>query len=87
MKKPVLIGIVLFVALIAFMLYSTLGMAGNKVEVCMQYDGRTSCRTASGSSKDYALRTAKSNACAEISSGVTDTIKCENSDPVRMTWK
>jgi hypothetical protein len=53
----------------------------------MQYDGRTSCRTAAGSTRDFALRTATSNACAEIASGVTDTIKCEHAEPVRVTWK
>jgi hypothetical protein len=87
MKKPVLIGILLFAALVALIAYSTMGMAANRVEVCMEFDGRTSCRTAAGSTKDFALRTATSNACAEIASGVTDTIKCEHTDPARVTWK
>ena len=87
MKKPVLIGILLFAALVALIAYSTMAMAANRVEVCMEFDGRTSCRTAAGSTKDFALRTATSNACAEIASGVTDTIKCEHTDPARVTWK
>ena len=87
MKKPVLIGILLFAALIALIAYSTMGTAASRVEVCMQYDNRTACRTASGSTKDFALRTATSNACAQIVSGVTDTIKCEHTEPVSVTWK
>lgn len=87
MKKPVLIGVLIFAALIALIVYSTLGTAANRVEVCMQYDGRTSCRTAAGSTRDFALRTATSNACAEIAGGVTDTIKCEHAEPLRVTWK
>ena len=87
MKKPVLVGILLFAALIALIAYSTMGTSANRVEVCMVYDGRNACRTASGSTKDFALRTATSNACAQIASGVTDTIKCEHADPVRVTWK
>ena len=87
MKKPVLVGILLFAALIALIAYSTMGTSANRVEVCMAYDGRNACRTASGSTKDFALRTATSNACAQIASGVTDTIKCEHADPVRITWK
>jgi len=87
MKKPVLIGILLFAALVALIAYSTMGTASNRVEVCMQYEGRSACRTASGSTKDFALRTATSNACAQIVSGVTDTIQCEHADPVRVTWK
>jgi len=87
MKKPVLIGIVLFAALIGLIVYSTMGTAANRVEVCMQYEDRNACRTASGSTKDFALLTAISNACAQIVSGVTDTIKCEHTDPARVTWK
>jgi hypothetical protein len=87
MKKPVLVGILLFAALIALIAYSTMGTSANRVEVCVSYDGRNACRTASGSTKDFALRTATSNACAQIASGVTDTIKCEHADPVSVTWK
>ncbi len=87
MKKPVLFGILLFIALVILIIYSTLGTAANRVEVCMQFDGRTACRTAAGSTKEFALRAATSNACAQIVSGVTDTVKCEHSEPVRVTWK
>jgi hypothetical protein len=87
MKKPVLVGVLLFAVLIALIAYSSLGTAAKRVEVCMQFDGRTACRTAAGATKDFAERTATSNACAQISSGVTDTINCEHAEPVRVTWK
>jgi hypothetical protein len=87
MKKPVLIGVLIFAAVVAVIVYSTMTMASNRVEVCMEFNGRTACRTAAASSKEFALRTATQNACAEIASGVTDTIKCEHSEPVRVTWK
>jgi hypothetical protein len=86
-KKPVLIGVLLFAALVAFMIYRTMSMSGFRVEACMQFNGRTSCRTAAGSTREFAQRTAISNACAEIASGVTDSIACEHSDPVKLTWK
>jgi hypothetical protein len=56
------------------------------VEVCMQFHGAAACRTASGTTEEFALRTATTNACAQISSGVTDSIACENSQPVKVTW-
>jgi hypothetical protein len=56
------------------------------VEVCMEFNGRTNCRTASGSTQEFALRTATSNACAEIASGVTDSIGCERTPPKKVTW-
>ncbi len=87
MKKPVLIGILIFAALMGLLLYSTLTLGGQRVEVCMQFGGHQSCRTASGSTKEQALRTALQNACAEIASGVTDSLACERSEPVKITYK
>ncbi len=86
MKKPVLIGILFALAFLALIIYSTLSMAGHRVEVCMQFNGRTACKTTAGQTQEYALRTAKSNACADISSGVTDTMACERADPVSVKW-
>lgn len=87
MKKPVLVGLLIFAALVALIVYSTLTLGGQRVEVCMQFNGRQSCRTASATTKELALRTATSNACGEIASGVTDSLACERSEPVKITWK
>lgn len=87
MKKPVLLGIIFICAVLAVIVYSSMNLAKNRVEVCMQFNGNTNCRTAAGSTKDFALRTAISNACAGISSGVTDSIACERGEPVKITWK
>ena len=81
MKKPVLIGILFAVAVVAYIVYSSMNLAGHKVEVCITFNGRTNCRTASGASEEFARRTATTNACAEIASGVTDSIACENTAP------
>ncbi|PYT16397.1 MAG: hypothetical protein DMG59_10620 [Acidobacteria bacterium] len=86
MKKPVLIGLLFFVAILVLIVYSTMNMATHRVEVCMQFNGRTSCRTTSGSTQDFALRTAIQNACADIASGVTDSMACEHANPVKVTW-
>jgi hypothetical protein len=85
-KKSVVIGILVVAGLIALLFYSSMSMAQHRVEVCMQFNGHTQCKTTSGQTQDFALRTAKSNACAEISSGVTDTIQCEHAEPVSVKW-
>jgi len=87
MKKPVLLGILFIAAVLAVIIYSSLSLAQHRVEVCMQYQGRSACRTAAGSTRDFALRTATANACAQIASGVTDSTACERSEPVRVSWK
>ncbi|MBV8843102.1 MAG: hypothetical protein JO307_09870 [Bryobacterales bacterium] len=81
MKKPVLLGIVFGLIVLGYIVYSSMNLAGHKVEVCITFNGRTNCRTASGASEEFARRTATTNACADIASGVTDSIACENTPP------
>ena len=87
MKKTVLLGIAFVVAVIGMVVYSSLQVRGFRVEVCMDFQGRSSCRTASAATEMDALRTAKTNACALVASGVTDGIQCEQyTKPTRVTW-
>ena len=48
--------------------------------------GTQSCRTASARTRELALRTATENACAQISSGVTDSNQCNNTPPDSVRW-
>ena len=86
MKKPVIVGIVFVLVVLAVIVYSTMNLASHRVEVCMEFNGQTNCRIASGSTEQFALKTATSNACAGIASGVTDSIACEQSTPTKVTW-
>ncbi len=86
MKKAAIIGILFLVIVIGALVYSTSTLAAHKVEVCMEFKGQTQCRTASGSTEEFALRTATSNACALIASGVTDSIACDQATPKKVTW-
>jgi hypothetical protein len=87
MKRPVLLGILFVVAVLAVIIYSSMNLARYRYEVCMQYEGRTSCKTASGATADFAKQTAITGACAEIASGVTGTVACGQSTPIRVTEK
>lgn len=86
MRKPVLLGIVFLLLVLGVIVYSSMNMSSYRVEVCMEFRGQTSCRTASGASEPDTLRAAVSNACAGIASGVTDTIACEGTYPKSITW-
>jgi len=85
MKKPVIVGIVFVVIFLGVIIYSSMNLAGYRVEVCMNFQGRSNCRTASGSTEEFARRTATTNACAEIASGVTESIACEQTVPAKVT--
>lgn len=86
MSKPVIAGIIFVVIVLAVLLYSSLNLAKFRVEVCMTFNGRTDCRTASADTEEHALRTATANACGLIASGVTDSLACEHSQPDSVHW-
>ena len=81
-----MIGVLFLLAVLGVLIYSSMNLAKYRVEVCMTFNGRTNCRTAAGADKENTLHTAVENACAEIASGVTDSIACGNTQPTRETW-
>lgn len=52
----------------------------------MTFNSQTVCKTVNAKSEDFALRGARENACADISSGVDDTIRCQNTEPTSVKW-
>lgn len=85
-KKLILLigaGFVLFLGITTWLM---MGNRKNRVEVCMGFQGRQACKTASGETKEAALRTATDTACALVSSGVTDTQNCTRSEPLSVRW-
>jgi hypothetical protein len=85
-KKTALLGILFVLAFIAFVVYSTMNVGRVRCEVCISFQGRSACRTASARNRELALRTATENACAQIASGVTDSNQCQNSPPDSVRW-
>lgn len=80
------ITLILGIVFAAIMYTSTRGLRSFRVEVCINYQGRSACRTASGATEEAAMRTARDNACAMISSGMTDSIACQNTPPSKVAW-
>lgn len=70
-----------FLLLAGWMTWTMLEGRRWRVEVCMEYRGRSACRTAAGATREEALRTAVDNACALLASGMTESIQCGRSEP------
>ena len=88
MSRPVLAGILFLAAVLGVIIYSSLSMGRRvRAEVCVDYQGRTACKTVSGDTQQHVVQTAVSGACAEIAGGVTDTIACEHTTPKSIAWK
>lgn len=80
---PVTVFLALFVGLL---LYSTLHGPRYRGEICVAFEGRKACKTVSAKSEQAAIRAGTEGGCADIASGVTDTMKCVGSEPASVRW-
>lgn len=75
------LGVLGFLVFLALITYQMVGERRNRVEVCMEFRGRTECKVASGSTRDVAVRTAGDAACSLITNGMTELMQCQHSAP------
>lgn len=80
-RKPAFWIALAVAAFAAFLVTGSLSQSKVRVEACMEFRGRTECRTASGPSEEQALRTAVQAACAVLASGMTDSMECDRTAP------
>jgi hypothetical protein len=82
MKTTSWVALIGLLGLGAIIIYTSLGI-GFRCEVCIDFNGRTSCRSVDGAAQDHALAAARTNACAQLASGVTETMACERTPPLK----
>jgi hypothetical protein len=82
MKSTSWVALASLLGLAAFVVYSSLG-TGVRCEICIEFEGRTACRAVDGAAEDHALAAARTNACAQLASGVTRTMACEATRPLK----
>ena len=83
-RNRVIVAVVL--AVLALLIYSAMPSANYRCEVCVAFEGRQACRTASGETEAKAQRTAHETACAAIASGVTGTTGCHATPALSVKW-
>jgi hypothetical protein len=76
-----LAGLLLGAVFLGAMIYATLGESQVECEVCLDFGGRSACRSGSAVDREHAIRGAVAAACALLSSGVTDGIACGSTPP------
>jgi hypothetical protein len=72
----------LLLAVLGFVVLQSFRLESASCEVCMEYNGARQCRTVGGASVDEARQGAITNACAFLSSGVTDSMACQRTLPI-----
>lgn len=82
------VGLIVLAVLgfIGLLTYMSMGQRQHRVEVCVEYRGQKNCRTASGPTREQALRTATDNACATITNGMTESMECSHNPPATTKW-
>jgi hypothetical protein len=83
--RNVVASLLVLTPIVGFVVYSSLQVAAIECEVCMRYEGYEQCRAASAATREEAVRSATDNACALLTSGMTNTIRCGQSDPLRVS--
>ena len=78
MKRGTILTIVVLGALAAYLAWSTLQAQQVECEVCVTYEGRSNCATASAASEDEAAQSAQRTACGPVAAGMNATIACGN---------
>jgi hypothetical protein len=85
-KKTVWLAIVFGVLVVGYVMMSSFSGKRFTCEVCMVFKDRRDCRKASAETRENALRTAVTNACAQLSGGVIESSQCENTPPESVKW-
>ncbi len=78
-----LFGLLALFALMALIVWRSFQVGGVRCEVCIDYRGRSQCRTVDGTNREEALSAATTNACAFLSNGVTDSMACARTPPTK----
>ncbi len=78
-----LIGTLALFALMGFIVWRSFQVGGVRCEVCIEYGGRSQCRSVDGATREEVLMTATQNVCAFLSSGVTDSMACTRTPPTK----
>ena len=80
-RRRTLVTLGVLLPVMGYVVYSSLQAGVVQCEVCIAFEGRDACRTVESKTAEESTRGAITNACALLASGVTDTLRCERTQP------
>lgn len=87
MKRSTLFTIAAVAAVVLLFFFMTTASANQECNVCVEFNGRSNCATALGSSVSEATETAHRTACGPVAQGMNESIACDNRAPVSVQCK
>jgi len=67
--------------LVVVVVYRSLTITHLECDVCLSFAGQQVCRTAASGDRKSTIESAVTSACANLASGMTDSIRCQNTPP------
>jgi hypothetical protein len=86
LKKTTWLAVAFALLVLGYIAISSFRPQGFRCRVCMSFKGSRDCRTASAATQQEAMRTAVTNACAQLSGGVIESNQCETTPPESVDW-
>ena len=80
-KGRAVAAIMSVIALLAILIYGSMGTVQAECELCVEYNGRTECRRGSGADQTEAQRAAQKAACAVMATGMAESVNCQRVPP------
>lgn len=87
MSRATILSLVFLVLVGVMILASLQGIRQASCEVCIEWNGQEVCRTGEGRTEEDAQRTATESACAVLASGMTERIRCSQSQPTKLVCR
>jgi len=83
MKRTSWVALAVLALVAGFVVYSSFTVGAVHCEVCVEFEGREACGRVDGADEREATAAARTNACARLTSGVTNTLACERAPAVK----
>jgi len=78
----VVVGILIGAAFVVAVVIGAREQLRTRCEVCLEYRTGRTCETARAATRELAIMQATTAACAKLSGGVTEGIRCNNTPPL-----
>ncbi len=87
MSKTTVATIVFLTLFIGVVIALSVRIAQYECEVCITFHGASVCRTAASGTREASVESAVTSACGTLAGGMTDSIRCQNTPPDRVTCR
>lgn len=81
MGKTTKATMIFLTLLIGGVIYRSMTITHLECDVCVSFAGQQVCRTAASGDRKSTIESAVTSACASLASGMTDSIRCQNTPP------